>query len=122
MRANKKAMHKAVAWILAAMLLFSGQAATVFAGESEAADQSSTTSQSQAQTTEKGYLAKDSGSLKRYDENTDQNAAASENAADEKSSKDEEGSDTDSDIEKRLRSVRPRIRLGSKVAGRSRMN
>ena len=70
MRANKKVMHKAVAWILAAMLLFSGQAVTVFAGESgvagqsKVAGQSSTTSQSKAKTTEKDYLAKDSGSLK----------------------------------------------------------
>ena len=34
MKANKKIMQKAVAWILAAMLLLSGQAVSVFAGES----------------------------------------------------------------------------------------
>ena len=83
MRANKKVMHKAVAWILAAMLLFSGQAVTVFAGESGAAGQNSaasqsSASQSKAQKTENGYLAKDGGSLKTYNESTDQDAATSE--------------------------------------------
>lgn len=103
MRANKKVMHKAVAWILAAMLLFSGQAVTVFAGESGAAGQNSaasqsSASQSKAQKTEKGYLAKDGGSLKTYNESTDQDAATSE--TDEDASNDTSGKDAESDIEK----------------------
>ena len=84
MKANKKIMQKAVAWILAAMILLSGQAVSVFAGESAAAGQSSGKSQTSSQSaaaSEKEYMADESGTLKTYQaQDIDEDADSVSNA------------------------------------------
>lgn len=84
MKANKKIMQKAVAWILAAMLLLSGQAVSVFAGESAAAGQSSGKSQTSGQSaaaSEKEYMADERGTLKTYQaQDIDEDADSISNA------------------------------------------